>query len=166
MKNKIYSLSVILVFLAVVVFALACNRPERIKYSMKACLITVGGDITDNFDMQLQGTIQKKGRATYLNLDVALPDGFPYIFIADKSYGNVCYENWTSFPGDYATVGYTNARKVVGGNWSAWAINTEKEYFVAWFGKEFGQYLVASTDPIIKPEDILEHFTLFLDSVA
>ena len=72
-------------------------------------------------------------------------------------------ERLASHPGDFVTCGYTDKRHEAGSAWTVWGINTEKEYFIAYWGEDFGQFVVASTDPDVQPEEILEHFRALID---
>ena len=154
---------VLLIAVLLIVILFIVNKTTRIEYYMNAALVNSDGAVIDTFALTIDGTVREKESSCYLDLAFNLPEDFRYSFDNADPNGYICIEHLAFTPGDFVTCGYTDDRLEVGSAWTVWAINTEKEYFVAYWGEDFGQFLVASTNPDVNPSDILDHFQEFLN---
>ena len=142
--------------------------PAEVHWEMHAYLVNTAGRVQDRFSMDINGSIVEINGKPFLQLNIT-PDpekNFPYRFQIPEPNGDPCSALWPAGPGDYGTQGgcyYTPENK---GASVVWAVNVEREIFIAWFGEEYGQLLVASTDPDVTPTDILAHFDPFLAAYA
>lgn len=133
-----------------------------VDWSMTAFLIRSDGTVTDTFPMTISGTIRKEETDSYLDLDIDVPEDFRYIFYAEDG-GSPCLDSQSHQSGDFILGGCDYDRIKNAPAMSYWAVNTEKEYFISYWGAEFGQYLVAATNPDVTPAEIMEHFEKFVE---
>jgi hypothetical protein len=129
-----------------------------VDWNMTASVVQGDGTVKDTFPLTIAGSIQEEQSTTYLRLNVNMPKDFRYMFEIAQPNGDACIDAWAHAPGDFATSGYCYDKVYNTPTADVWAINTEKEYFIAYWGEDFGQFVVASTDPDVQPEEILEHF--------
>lgn len=129
---------------------------------MTAYLIRADGTVADTLPMEIKGTIKREEDISRLKLDIEVPKNFRYMFQSEDD-GDLCINSNAQQPGDFILSGYDYDRVKNTPAMSNWGINTEKEYFISCWGKEFGQYLVGATDPDVTPEDIVEHFGMFVE---
>ena len=161
---KVIVISAIVISLVIVALLFFENQKNRVKYDMTAYLVTADGAVEDTFAFEIRGCIRERKELSYLDINVDVPEDFRYKFREAESYGNACYNRWAFHPGDYATQGYTYDRIGNEPALCSWALNIEKGYFIAYWGEAYGRYLIASVDSSAGPEDIMEHFQLFLDN--
>ena len=140
--------------------ATGCSSDVAVDWNMTAFLVKEDGTVTKTFSIAVSGTIEKEESASYLKLDIELPKDFRYSFARAGKNGNICAGR-AYHSGDFVTNGYTYDKVANAPAAASWAVNTEKEYFIAYWGEDFGRYLVAATDPDITPEEIMEHFEKF-----
>ncbi len=136
-----------------------------VAWEMTGFLVKKDGTLVDTFPMAVNGTISEEQTESYLRLNVALPNSFRYSFAeADDSNGDICVQDYrVQWPGDFVTNCYTYDKILNEPAMTAWAVNTEKEYFIAYWEDAFGQYLVATTNPDVTPAEIMEHFENFVE---
>lgn len=132
-----------------------------VDWSMTAFVVKEDGTVADTFAMTINGTIRKEETESYLNLDINVPKEFRFWFKTAEAGSDLCLNSRAQQPGDFILGSYTYDRIENAPAMSDWAVNTEKEYFIAYWGKAFGRYLVAATDPDAAPEDIMKHFENF-----
>lgn len=129
---------------------------------MHANLVMVDGTVEDSFSLPVAGTILEiedtEHYRHYLNLEVNLPNSIPYMMSICEPNGDPVDPTIFECQGDMATQGFCYDVKNDSIAWMTWAINTEKQYFIAYWGEEYGKFLVASVDPNVKPAEIMEHF--------
>ena len=138
-----------------------CTPDVAVDWNMTAFLVKEDGTVAKTFDITVSGTIEKEEAANYVKLDIELPKDFRYSFAKTEDRGDVCVDGRAYQPGDFVTNGYTYDKVTNAPTAVSWAVNTEKEYFTAYWGEGFGQYLVAATDPDVTPGEIMEHFEKF-----
>ena len=134
--------------------------PLTVVWEMKAYVCHPTGTTTDFFTIRLNSTILEEADDTYLQLNLDLPENFRFQPAAlsdekgalgiDGDAGlyiarSVFYDRHTEAPAE-----------------CIWAIDTEKKYFIAYWGDEFGQFLVATADPKANYDDVLRHFRDFI----
>lgn len=127
-----------------------------LDWTMTAYQITADGAVENSFSMTISGSILDKDDRTYLSLSISLPDTFRYQFANADPDGDPVMGITAS--GDLYAARYTYDRVANTPAFCNYAINAEKGYFLAWWGEEFGDYLVAATDPATTPADIMAHF--------
>ena len=134
--------------------------PVSVDWEMKAYVCHPTGTTTDFFSIRVDGTILEEADATYLQLNFGLPEDFRYQPTAPSdAKGELCIGGG---PGQYIAKSVYQNRETGAPAECIWAIDTEKEYFIAYWGDEFGQFLVATADPKSDYIDVLRHFRDFI----
>lgn len=157
------------IFLLLLVFLMAgCdsgNRPytptASVDWSMTAHLITADGTVEQSFPITVQGSVNE----ARLYLDIELPNDFRYRFSDPDSDGSATIKYGLEQPGDLCTALFTYDCEANEPAASYYAINTEKEYFLACFDNSDGYYLVAATDPDVDGLTVTEHFDSLIQKV-
>ena len=136
-----------------------------VAWEMTGFVVKKDGTLVDTFPMAVNGTILEEQDASYLRLNVALPNHFRYQFAtADDGDGDICMQDYRAhWPNDFVTNSYTYDKTRNDLALASWAVNTDKEYFIAYWDDAFGQYLVATTNPDVTPADIMAHFEHFVE---
>ena len=135
-----------------------------VDWEMTASVIRPDGTVAETYPMTVNGTIEDAEPYDYLKLDIELEGDFRFMFKIAEPDGDICTNRWAQWPGDYTSNGFCYDKTTNAPAWCSWAVNTEKEYFIAWFGEEYGMYVVAATDPAVKTEEIMNHFELFVEN--
>lgn len=161
MKNKVFWLFLVCCITVCLCMA-GCAPATSVQWNMHATLVMADGTVESSFSLPVAGTILETEDTApychYLNLEVDLPDSIPYSMKIAEPNGDLVDPYIFDREGDMATEGFCYGIKDDSIAWMTWAINTEKQYFIAYWGKEYGKYLVASVDPNVKPAEIMEHF--------
>lgn len=141
-------------------------RPDdvlSVDWKMTASVIQPDGTVVETYPMTANGTIEEEAPFIYPKLDIKLEGDFRFVFKIAEPDGDISTNGLAQWPGDYTTNGSCYDKTVNKPAPVAWAVNTQKEYFIAWFGEEYGMYVVAATDPAVQPDEILAHFELFVE---
>ena len=157
MKSKVF-LPFLVFCIAVALCMVSCAPTTSIEWNMYATLVRADGTTEDTFSLPVAGTVTEKKNRHYLNLEVELSTSIPYRMTVCEPDGDPVDPNIFEREGDMVTQGYCYDIKANAIEWMIWGINTEKQYFIAYWGKEYGKFLVASVDPNVKPAEIMEHF--------
>lgn len=161
MKNKA-SLILLMCCIAVALCMVSCTPTTSVEWNMHATLVMADGTVEGSFSLPVAGTILEREDTDpyryFLNLEVDLPDSIPYRMTIAEPYGEYVDPYIFDREGDMATESFCYGIKDDSIAWMTWAINTEKQYFIAYWGEEYGKFLVASVDPNVKPAEIMEHF--------
>lgn len=157
LKNKVF-LPFLVCCIAVALCMAGCAPAVSVRWNMHATLVTADGTVEDSFSLPVAGVISEIEERHYLNLEVELPKSIPYTMSFCESNGDPVDSYIFDREGDMATQGFCYDIKNDSLAWETWAINIEKQYFIAYWGKEYGKFLVASVDPNVKPAEIMEHF--------
>lgn len=136
-----------------------------VAWEMTGFVVKKDGTLVDTFPMAVNGTIVKEQDESYLRLNVALPNQFRYQFATiDDGNGDICMQDYRAqWPNDFVTNSYTYDKTLNDLAFASWAVNTDKEYFIAYWDDAFGRYLVAATNPTATPADIMAHFEHFVE---
>ena len=138
----------------------ATPESYSVDWEMKAYVCHPTGTTMDFFSISLDGTILEKADDTYLQLNVDLPETFRFQPTApSEAKGDLCIGGG---PGQYIARSVYQNQETGASAECIWAIDTEKEYFIAYWGDEFGQFLVATADPNSDYYDVLRHFRDFI----
>ena len=131
-----------------------------VDWEMKAYVCYPSGTTTDFFTIRLAGTVLEEADNTYLRLNFELPENFRFhsITLSDGK-GDL---RIAGGPGQYFAKSVYLDQETDAPTECIWAIDTEKEYFIAYWGDEFGQFLVATADPNTYYDDVLRHFRDFI----
>lgn len=137
-------------------------QPEEISidWNMTAFLIQADGTVIDSFPIVVKDNIRVQKDYTEHEFEAKLPDSFRYNAISSNNKEKKLV---TDQPGDFTLNPFVYDKKFNAPAASAMALNTEKEYFLGYWGEEFGLYLVACTNPDVNPTDIIDHFQEFLN---
>jgi len=139
------------------------NPPSgELDWIMTAYQITADGAVENSFSMTISGSILDKDDRPYLSLSINLPDTFRYKFANADPDGDPFMESTAG--GDLYALDFTYDRVENAPAACQYAINIEKGYFLAWWGEDFGDYLVAATDPATPPADIMAHFEEYIET--
>lgn len=136
-----------------------------VAWEMTGFVVKKDGTLVDTFPMAINGTILQELEESYLRLNVALPNQFRYQFATvDDGTGDICMQDYRAqWPNDFVTNSYTYDKILNDLAFASWAVNTDKEYFIAYWDDAFGRYLVAATNPTATPADIMAHFEHFVE---
>ncbi len=136
-----------------------------VAWEMTGFVVKKDGTLVDTFPMAVNGSILQELEESYLRLNIALPNQFRYQFATvDDGTGDICMQDYRAqWPNDFVTNSYTYDKILNDLAFASWAVNTDKEYFIAYWDDAFGQYLVATTNPDVTPADIMAHFEHFVE---
>lgn len=161
MKTKAVLIS-FLCCVAVCFSIIGCTSKTSVDWNMHATLVMADGTTGDSFALPVSGTIVQTDDtgpySHYLNLNVELPKSIPYRMSICEPDGDPVFRDIWDSEGDLATQGFCYDEKANAPAMMMWAINTEKQYFIAYWGEEYGNFLVASVDPNVGPAEIMSHF--------
>lgn len=160
LKNKVLH---IVCCIAVALCLASCAPTTSVDWNMHATLLTADGTAEDSFDLPVAGVISELDDRHYLNLEVDLPKSIPYMMSIAEPNGDPVEQDLLEREGDYITWGYCYDVNVNAPAPMMWGINTEKKYFIAYWGEDYGKFLVASVDPNVKPAEIMEHFDYLIE---
>ena len=134
-----------------------------VDWSMNATWVMANGEKISDHNMTVKGTIREKYGITYLNLGVDVGQNFPYQFILPQPDGYVAGTRLVQADGDYNTAAHVQDVSTKETVWSAWAVSSEKEYFIFVLPDHPDKFLVGATDPNVTAKQILDYFDLFVD---
>ena len=135
----------------------------NVDWSMKALWVMANGDRRSTHSMTVKGTIVNQTNTTYLDLKIDVGQNFPYQFILPEPDGYAAGTRLVQAEGDYNTAGYVQDVATKETVWSAWAVSSEKEYFIFVLPDHPDKFLVGATDPNVTAKQILDYFDLFVD---
>lgn len=135
----------------------------NVDWSMKALWVMANGDRRSSHSMTVKGTIVNQTNTTYLDLKIDVGQNFPYQFILPEPDGYAAGTRLVQADGDYNTAGYVQDVATKETVWSAWAVSSEKEYFIFVLPDHPDKFLVGATDPNVTAKQILDYFDLFVD---
>ena len=139
------------------------DEPISLDWSMKALWVMANGDRRSSHSMTVKGTIVNHTNTTYLDLKIDVGQNFPYQFILPEPDGYAAGTRLVQAEGDYNTAGYVQDVATKETVWSAWAVSSEKEYFIFVLPDHPDKFLVGATDPNVTAKQILDYFDLFVD---
>lgn len=132
-------------------------KKQTVDWDMTAFVVQEDGTVEDTFPMTIIGTIRREETESYLDLEIDVPREFRYSFKAEDD-GYYCINSKARQSGDFILSCYTYDKSENAPAYIEWAVNTEKEYFIGYWGKGYDRFLVAVADPDATPEDVMEHF--------
>ena len=140
----------------------ANSFPMTIDWSMTAYQVSDGGTVQKSFPITIQGDLTEKDGSVYESLVIDLPKSFRYSFGNPNSEGNPALKLPITNPGDicFSNLVYDSVKN--GSASCYYALNTEKGYFVAYWGESIGYTLVATVDSNVPPAEIMNHYEDFL----
>ncbi len=149
--------------IAVALCLASCDPTTSVEWNMHATLLAADGTAEDSFSLPVVGVISELEDRHYLNLDVQLPKNVPYMMSICEPNGDPVDPDILESKGDLVTQSFCYNVKANAPAPMMWAINTEKQYFIAYWGEDYGKFLVASVDPDVKPAEIMEHFDYLVE---
>lgn len=152
----VLSIVAVLIVATLLYFVFSNPVSDTLDWTMTAYQITADGAVENSFSMTINGSILNKNNKTYLSLNVSLPDSFRYMFDDAAPDGDPV--TGITAGGDLLAASYTYDREENTPAFCNYAINAEKGYFIAWWGEDWRDCLVAATDPTTTPADIMTHF--------
>ncbi len=148
--------------------------PASLDLSMQASVFYYGKEVSETFDIRVNGDLHRSGnKIESFDGYIATPDSFRYTFSTQKK----TYKSYTEIPSTNAYTLYSTAfaydQSLNQPVSFYFALDTEAEYLIIHWqeGKTFPpSFLVASTDPSVPHQEILDHFqwfvSMFKDSAA
>lgn len=135
----------------------------NVDWSMNASWVWGNGTLISKHATTVRGTVVNNADTTYLDLSIDAGQKFPYQFILPEPNGYAAGTRLIQAEGDYNTAGYVQDVATKETVWSAWAISTQKEYFIFMLPGHPDKFLVGATDPNVTAKQILDYFDLFVD---
>ena len=135
----------------------------NVDWSMNASWVWGNGTLISKHATTVRGTVVNNADTTYLDLSIDAGQKFPYQFILPEPNGYAAGTRLIQAEGDYNTAGYVLDVATKETVWSAWAISTQKEYFIFMLPGHPDKFLVGATDPNVTAKQILDYFDLFVD---
>ena len=139
------------------------NNKINVDWSMNASWVWGNGTLISKHATTVRGTVVNNADTTYLDLSIDAGQKFPYQFILPEPNGYAAGTRLIQAEGDYNTAGYVQDVATKETVWSAWAISTQKEYFIFMLPGHPDKFLVGATDPNVTAKQILDYFDLFVD---
>lgn len=140
--------------------------PYEINWNMNAMLIREDGTVVETFSLPVVGTIRKTTDGDYrycFDLDVEFPQSVPYVMRTPGSGETPVEPEFLEMEGDWVARDYCyDADKNVP-SLAMWGISIEKQYFIIYWGQDYGHFVVASLNPDIKSEEITKHFGYLME---
>lgn len=144
----------------------ATPESYSVDWEMTAYLIELDGSIAASFPLRVTDEMWSEGPNFYhdlaLHVSEEVYDYFPYMINGGDAEDNPQRRDMYDKPGDFRVDGYILDRRDSTPAYAQLVLNTEKEYFLGWFGEEYGRLLVACTNPNEGPADVLAHFQEYL----
>lgn len=162
MKRKLIAFTIVFA-IAVGLCMAGCAPAVSVQWNMHATLLMTDGTAEDSFSLPVVGVISEMEDRHYLKLEVNLPKSVPYMMSVSEPNGDPVERDILDREGDYVTWGYCYDVKDNAPTPVMWGINIENRYFIAYWGADYGKFLVASVDPSVKPAEIMEHFDYLVE---
>ena len=137
----------------------ANSFPMTIDWSMTAYQLSDGGTVQKSFPITIQGDLTEKDSSVNASLRIDFPEYFPYRW--GTTDGNDI-EFPLSKSGDFCSLAHIYSCEENAPAFCYYALNTEKGYFVAYWGESVGYTLVATVDSNVPPAEIMNHYEDFL----
>ena len=133
--------------------------PLSLDWAMTAYQITPEGEVAESFPITIKGDIWEDDSGRCLGLEMNWGDSFRYQYEVSDSPGyDVSLNHPTDRAMDFCAAAYTYDRDDNCPAFCYYSVAPDMEYFIGYWGEEFGYYLVAATDPNVEPADILAYF--------
>lgn len=154
-----------IVCIALIVLALLLlNDTQNVNWQMQGCLVTSDGTVSKTLPVSVTGKISSNRNGdTDLKLSFGLPEDFQFSILQEEF---VCYSNTVELLSYYAFSGYGDNKDTEQymDSSAQIALDADQECIVIAWSDAPGQYLVASTNPNTDPQQVLDHFQLFLNT--
>lgn len=138
-------------------------EPQKINWTMTGALVSSDASVLENFSVTVQGSIQEEeNNIVRLDTKIELPDTFSFSFVTPEG-GHICNDRSLGY---YAFSTYCYDKTTNAPELSFLALDVEKECMIIQWHSNPDQYLVASTNAELTPQEILEHFRGFCDNYA
>ncbi len=141
----------------------ANEKTQKIDWSMTGTMVSSSGEVLRSCNLSISGdlTLGKNGK-DQLDLDIRFPKLFEYWYDGPTTYTSQSRKYFITpypvFP-HYAYNRDTDDHTT----FSVFAVCPEKEYMIFRWEDGKDQYLVASTDPNVPPQEILSYFETFTE---
>lgn len=165
-KYLIPILSLLLIFAAI---AILVTRPVTVDWGMTAYLIAPDGTVESSIPITIDGKIQETNGRKFFTINYGVPEKFRYRFSTAGGAGDpeVQIKGLTgNDPGDTLVRG--NAYDCIEniGVDCYYVYNVDLGYFMATWDNGDGSYLVAATNPDVKPVDLIAHFLPYCEALG
>ena len=142
------------------------DKLQKIDWTMTGTIVSGSGEVISPCNLSLSGQLALgKNRQDQLNLDIRFPKPFAYWYESSavytsqsRKYFNTPYPVFTHYA--YNRDADKPAEEPV---FSVFAVCPEREYVIFHWEDGKDQYLVASTDPNVPPQEILSYFEAFTE---
>ena len=142
------------------------DKLQKIDWTMTGTIVSGSGEVISPCNLSLSGQLALgKNRKDQLNLDIRFPKPFAYWYESSavytsqsRKYFNTPYPVFTHYA--YNRDADKPAEEPV---FSVFAVCPEREYVIFHWEDGKDQYLVASTDPNVPPQEILSYFEAFTE---
>lgn len=141
----------------------AATTPPEINWNMNAMLIREDGTVVETFSLPVSGTITDKGADAdyfryWFTLNTEFPKSVPYRMSPLEPDGEPIEPLLLDWYGAFVSRCFCLDLKTGSLTSQVWGVNLEKQYFISYWGPEYGLFLVASVDPNVTAQEITAHF--------
>ena len=133
--------------------------PYAVDWQMAGYVVSSDSTLRESMPVTIKGDIEKAGKYVYLNLDIDPSQEFAYLLPTPEPNGWIGMSRAPQHAGDFVASGFAYSKHLNEPKQITWAISVEKQCLIIYYG----QYLVASTDPGMTSDEIMEHFRYFVD---
>ncbi len=168
-KQALISAAIVIVCVALIgtavwVFTGPLTGNTRVDWTMQAYLVSADGNVVETTEISIAGRIKDRtDKRDSLWLGFTMPDSFQYPLSAKGETENYNLDKDGHLP-YYVCHEYFFNQHTASFFSAYYAIDTQKEYFIAYWDDGSGQCLVASTGEV-DPQVILAHFQTFIDTL-
>ena len=138
------------------------DKLQKIDWTMTGAMVSGNGEVLRSCNLSITGdvTLGKNGE-DQLDLNIRFPKLFEYWYDGPAVYTSQSrrYFN-TPYP---VCSSYAYNRDTNDPDYSVFALCPEKEYVIFNWDDGKDQYLVASTDPNVSPQEILSYFATYME---
>lgn len=142
---------------------------DKIDYQMHGFYVDSEGNASGSVDFSVKGRVFTNIKKTnFLQLEFQMPMSFPYSLrgstVQPEGYENCYIDHGGDYFSYWVTADYAYNKFTNSGDFLAFALCPEQEYFMLRFVDEPSKYLLASTDPNTTPQEILDYFQKYIDT--
>ena len=141
------------------------ERDQKIDWSMTGAMVSGSGEVLRACNLSISGdvTLGKDGK-DQLDLNIRFPKLFEYWYDGPAVYTSQSRRYFsTPYP---VCPSYAYNRDTNAPDFSVFALCPDKEYAIFTWDDGRDQYLVASTDPNVTPQEILSYFETYIEKFA
>ena len=136
-----------------------------INWNVYGIWVESSGVHSDTVEFSVSGYIENHPAeiVDYVSIKLDFPEDFRYIFQSANPYDHSSLHKFYNVS-YFGCAGYSFDKEDESSIMTLYALDPGTEFMLLRWDDGSGRILVASTDPAVKPDEIMEHFRVFIDT--